>query len=375
MSLKLKIGLLLVLGFLSQRSWLVAQSPGWYLILDAGRGQTLRHRSTMVFDLPRPAQALSLELTRQTRGHRAWAAAMRLPRWGVALHGQDYGNRPVLGYMVAVAPFFELPMLRRGPFSLWWRMNMGFAYHDRSYDRAHNPLNNAIGSALNNYTSFSLIGEAQLGERWLVRAGGHFVHQSNARSRLPNLGLNVPQWRVGLGYQLTAETLHDRLDRNALSYDRGWRYYLRLGLGQVEQKVAGGPRYPVWIISGYAARRISPAQRLLLGLEVSHDAALAAFMRNQDIPPGTPTWDPTRPAAWVGYELGSERLAMMGQVFLYLHDWPGTYGTRFWGTRFGPTYYFGGDDPEARLRPFVGMYLKTHLFIADYFETTVGLRF
>ena len=348
--------------------------PGWYLSADFGQGQTLRHRSTMVFELPRPALAGSLELLRASNGSRDWESVMQLPRWGVSFQWQDFGNRAELGYVYGVTPFFELPIIHRPRLQLWGRMTMGFAYVDRHYDRQLNPINNAIGSALNNYTSFGLIAETPLTKRLNLRFSGYFVHQSNARAQLPNLGLNVPQWRAGLSYRLSKEESTEVRPKSELRFDRRLRYYLRVGLTQVEDKVSDGPKYPVWVVSAFVAERVTPVQRLMLGIELSYDASIRAFMLNQDIPRGFPGWDPLRPAIWAGYELGSERFAMMGQVFVYAHDWPGSYGRQFWGTKFGPTYYFKFGEGE-HFQPFLGIYLKTHLFIADYFESSLGIRF
>ncbi len=368
------IGWIIVLATFMAGPQLVAQSPGSYMVLDAGLGTVVKHRPTMVFPVERAARSVTLEYLRQTDGSKDWATAMIRPNWGVAFHWQDYGNREVLGYVYAISPYLALPILRLGPATLWGRMDMGFAYHDRIFDRETNPLNNAIGSRINNYTSFGILAEAQVTPDIFVRLGGHFAHQSNARARLPNLGLNTPQWRAGIGYRIQPTPTLPPRSRKEISYDRTWHYYARVGFGRIEQKVNDGPRYPIWVVSAFASRRFRPVQRIMVGVEISHDAALAELIRNQDLPPEANV-TATRPAVWAGYELGSDKFGMLGQIFLYLHDKPGSYGKQYWGTRFGPTYYFRGADPNARFTPFVGMYLKTHLFIADYFETSVGIRF
>lgn len=364
-----------LLFWLSGMFPLIAQPGSWGLSLDYARGNTLRHRSTMVFALPRPAQAISLEAIRQTDGRRYAETVLRRFRWGVGLTWLDYGGkREELGFAYSLYPFFDLPLYRNRRLSLWARMGMGLAYVDRSFHRFRNPINNAIGSALNNHTEVALLGEVRLSPHWSLRAGGFFSHQSNAKRTLPNLGLNTPKVRLGVTYRWREDSAVDVIDPAQIPFDQGWHWYARAGLALTENKVPDGPLYPISIAAVYVSRRVNRANQFFGGLEYSHDQSVRAFMTDQDIPDQTPGWYPQKTALLGGYELGCGHFGMTAQALLYLHRLPEGQMAG-WATKFGPHFYLRRQESQPRSNLFFAVYLLTELAVAKYFETSVGVMF
>jgi hypothetical protein len=354
---------------------LVAQSGSWGISLDYARGHTLRHRSSMVFDLPRPAQAISLEAICQTDGRRYAEAVLRRFRWGLGFTWLDYGGqRDELGYAYSLYPFFDLPLLRGPRLSLWARMAMGFSYLDRVYHRSQNPINNAVGSHLNNHTAFALLGELRLDDRWSVRLGGIFSHQSNAKRTLPNLGLNTPKLRGGLTYRFWQDSAVLPLDPVRVPFDHEWHWYGRVGLALTENKVPDGPLYPISVAAVYVSRRVNRANKFFGGLEYSYDQSIRAFMLDQGIPEDTPNWDPQKVAVLGGYEVGCGHFGMTAQALVYLHRLPER-RLAGWGTKFGPHLYLRNQERRPSSNVFFAVYLLTELAVAKYFETSVGIMF
>lgn len=365
----------LILWGLCWASGLMAQPGSWGLSLDYAQGVTLRHRQDMVFALPRPARGWQVEALRQTDGRRYAEATLRRFRWGLGASWLDYGgHRDELGYAWSVYPFFDLPLLRSPRLSLWGRMSMGLAYVDRRFHRLHNPGNNAIGSPLNAHVAITLLAEARLSPRWSLRVAGDFAHQSNAKRVLPNLGLNTARLRGGLTYRWHIDDPVVPMRLDSLPPDRRLRLGLRYGFGLTERGMPDGPGYPVHVATAFVARRISRANRLFTGFEYSYRAEIHAFMQDNDLGEEEQGWYPQRLAWVLGYELGCGHFGMTGQYLLYLQGLPEG-RLAGWGSKFGPQIYLRNQRLHPHRNLFLGVYLLTHLAVAQYFEVSVGAVF
>ncbi|RMG64326.1 MAG: acyloxyacyl hydrolase [Bacteroidetes bacterium] len=367
--LRLLWGILLMLAGLPA----TAQSlpGGMELALDGFQGRTLRHRSTMVFALPRPARGLRLEASWQTDGSRPWHHLHHLPRLGWSVMMLDYVNPEVLGRAWSLVPFIDAFFLRRERLRLGMRVGFGLGWLDHPYDRLTNPGNNAIGSAINNTTMLSLLGQVRVAPHWWLRAGGTLSHNSNARLQVPNLGLNTAKLRLGLAYAITP----DRPVQAAAPLPPARRpvgITLRTGLAYVEEKVPEGPKYPVHVLAAYLDYPLSPKSRLLGGFEAAFDRGIQAFFLDNDIPKGPGNQQPWRYSAIVGHELLIGRVGVMTQTFVYLND---PFSDRdSWGFKLGPQVYLHPPTRQPAANAFLGVYLKAHRAIADYAELVLGVR-
>lgn len=364
--------ILIAACLLPGRAWSQNLPGGLEIALDGYQGRTLRHRATMVFALPQPARALSLEASWQTDGHLPWHHQHGLPRLGWSLVVLDYGNPAVLGRAWSLVPFIDAPLLRRPGLRLGFRVGFGIGWLDRPYDRLTNPGNNAIGSHVNNTTMVSLLGQVRLGSLWWVRAGATVSHNSNARLQVPNLGLNTTKLRLGLAYTLSPARPRQEAPpvpppRRALGLS------LRTGLAYVEEKTPQGPKYPVHVMAAYLDRPLSPKSRVLVGVEAAFDRGIQAFFLDHDIARGPGNRQPWRYSAIVGHELLLGRTGVMTQAFLYLNDPLGDSDS--WGFKLGPQVYLIPPERQPQVNAFVGIYLKAHRAIADYAELVLGMRF
>jgi hypothetical protein len=369
-----KLGALLVM--LSWSWGLLAQSlpSGLQISADAFQGRTIKHRSTMVFALPNPARALSLEVGRQTSGSRVWHQWYNFPRLGWTAWVLDFGNREALGRSYSLHPFLDFFIVRKARFRLMGRLAFGLSWIDTIHHRETNQINNAIGSHWNNHTSLGMIAEAGLTERWRLRAGVSFNHNSNAKLQVPNLGLNSRTFRLGINYQITPEA---EFQRREFDFQPFWRFHARLGLALTEDKIAEGPKYPIWIGNFFVSRTFSPKNRFFFGYEYLFDRSIHEFLINHGTNEPNPNLRFERHAAFVGHEFLIGQVGMMTQVFMYLN--PPFEGRNFWGLKLGPKYYFWhplrNQQRNQRWNVFAGIYLKTHYAIATHAETAIGVSF
>ncbi|MEL6588819.1 MAG: acyloxyacyl hydrolase [Bacteroidota bacterium] len=337
-------------------------------------GFTIRHRpAQMTFGLPDPFGAVSLEMRKQMLGQRYWQGLYGYPKLGWAFLAQEFGNNEVLGRSYSLYPFLDLDLLRKGDFSVSFRLGYSFAWLPRKYDRISNPENTAIGSRLNNLTMLGVLAEYRFAERWTLRLGGQLTHTSNARYKQPNLGLNTAKVRFGLSYQIQPVDSLSQTAYLGFGTIRRWRPYVRAGLGGKEEKIGGGPRYPVYNLAAGVGWVYSLKHQLLLGLNLSYDRAIEAFMIEQDIPfrNESPKFRPIRPSLLIGNEFLFGRVGILTQTFWYL-DKPFV-GDEFMGFQVGPTLYWRHLQDRQGAKLFAGIYLKAHKAVADHVEVSIGI--
>lgn len=335
------------------------------LSLAYGQGLVLKHRpAAMPFDLPAPARSIALEWVRQTRGEQPWHRPFAYPRAGLSLGLLDYGNPQALGKCLSVSAFADFRLAGAKRWQIFFRPAYGLAWVSRPYEREQNPSNSAIGSHVNNSSSLSLQGELKLGGRWRLAGGAALAHQSNARLRLPNLGLNSLCWQAGLRWQVRGEAPFLPAAQSPAS-PPAWRAWLRLGWGMHEQQAPDGPFYSVYAGAAGITRISRPHRRWLAGLSVSYHSSLRHFRLNHDIDPAFPALRPFRSQLFAGHEFLLGRVGISTQAFANLPR----RGAEAWGFRLGPQVYLWR---HAGRECFAGLYLIAHKAVADYAELTLG---
>ncbi len=328
----------------------------------------------MVFELPRVARDYRLEFFYGTRGKKSWQRLYNLPRIGVGLKYLDYGNLDVLGRVFAIYGFIDQKYLQKDPFTLFGRFGHGLSVHSRIFDDQLNPLNNAIGSHLNLHASLGLRMEYLITPQLALRLGAHFAHQSNARISVPNLGLNTLKFSIGMTWHLKREESQPISEPDSSLCLAKWQFIPKLSLGLKEEKVSKGPKYPVYIIGFQIARSIRQKRRILLGLESQWDMAASAFRRNQDIDEEDQGLLIYNPSLSLGHEYLMGRIGLLTQANLYLRKtWE---RPDFFAAKIGTNLYlFSNYDRENKQNLFFGIYIKTHLAVADFMEFALGYQF
>ncbi|MEM7370826.1 MAG: acyloxyacyl hydrolase [Bacteroidota bacterium] len=351
--------------------------PGLQLSLDIYQGNTLRHRPTMVFDLPQPSRMISFELSRQTEGSKPWHKLYGYPRIGWTISMLAYGNREVLGRAYSLHPYLDIFFLRKKRWLLFSRISYGLAYVDRQHDRLTNVENNAIGSGINNHASLNLITEARLTPRLWIRAGGTFSHNSNGKLQVPNLGLNTPKLRLGATYEWTpaAERISVKEARSDNRFVDRLQLHLRYGMAFTEDKVPQGPKYPIRIGSAHLTYQFGRKNRLQLGWEFLNNRSVREFLLNHQVEVSIPSLRYNRHALLIGHEFLLARLGLMTQAFVYMNPPFQAGDPNPWGVKIGPNYYFIPHKDNRNYNFFAGIYLKAHKAIADYVELAVGINF
>lgn len=355
-----------------------AQLPkGWGIESSLHVGRAFKHRSIITIDFPDWSYGAEINFERKTFGTKPWHERCGFPRWGVALSYFYSGNAEQMGHGIGILPHVTVDFVRRPKWRIFGRLAVGLGIITRPFDRRTNPLNNMVSSYLNNNTALRLGTAFDLHPQWELRPSVAFTHFSNAASTLPNFGINIISFQLGLLYR--PQPLYDSDYRYAAPEDRPKRskriqVSAVVSAGVREISTYGGPKYPVYHTSVDAGFYLSTNNRLKAGVEYDYVGAYAAFMRHnvgfvgQDI-----DWKASHLSIFIADEILLGRFSISGQVGIYLTQ---NYGQIwFLNTRLSVRYYLLDPFVENRPTPFLTATMKSHRIIAEYFSVGAGIAF
>ncbi len=339
-------------------------------------GQLVKHKQILNFEVKTPASAAEISLQFQMYGRRNWHYWQNYPLFGVSLLYYNLGNDQTLGNAVGIFPSLSFNAIHTSRFDLKFQIGLGVAYISKYFNPVTNPTNNGIGSAFNNVTSLRLGGKWHFDARWAMLLGGSLTHFSNGASQLPNFGLNIPALYAGLQY--TRQPLQ-KADYQVATESSKPKHRLGLllhaDIGFVEDKLPGGPKYPVYFGSIAAVYHHSKVNRLLVGFEYEQNEAIYAFQQHIN-PPGNEA---------VSRRKSIQKMVFVAEEWLF-GNWgallqAGTYfgenrknATFFIYNKIGVRYYLPEISTPAT-RFFAGIYLKTHQVIAEDISIGCGATF
>jgi hypothetical protein len=368
MRLFLWICLLLGWGTLAQGQ------KGWYVEGSLHIGHAFKHRSTITIDFPDWSLGAEVNLERKTYGTKAWHERCGFPRWGVAIAYHYTGNAQQMGHGIAILPNVTVDFIRKKHWRLFGRLGVGLGLITRPYDRQNNPLNNMVGSYLNNNTSLRLGMAIDLHPQWELRPSATFTHYSNAASTLPNLGINIPSFQLGLCYRPDPVTSEDYVyAAEKPTRNKRIQFSFLAAAGIRELLTSNGAKYPVWQTSIDAGLFLSPNNRLKMGIEYDYIAAYYTFNKhNGGYEDKDLHWQASRLTLFIADEIFIGRFSINAQVGVYLTQNMDQLSPI--SIRVAARYYLL--DPFQNLpAPFLTVSMKAHRIIAEYFSVGAGVSF
>lgn len=350
-----------------------AQTPGISYDLSWFGGEIVRHTPKLKFEVPALSQGVELALRFQKYGTKEWHARQGYPTTGLLLSYFDFGDGAVLGRAYSLSGMLELYFYRNSHWDIYFQPAAGIGLLDRPYDALTNTAGNAVGSVLNSAVSFRIGGHIGLTPHWRLHAGIAFSHWSNGGSYLPNFGINLPAVQLGAEYApaRVSPDAFTQYEKRRLAGHR-WGLQAYAGYTQKEAFVPDGPSYPFYSVSLAAMYAISPCNRLQLGVEYELDMSIYRFGQHillfQDRAEAFE--GASRRMVFLANEFRFGHSGILVQVGTYLGDTsvmvPWTYYNKL-----GYRYYFR-DSGRHRVRPHIGIYMKSHKIIAEYFALGAG---
>lgn len=307
-------------------------------------------------------------------GKKEWHRLYHFPETGLRFMVFFPGNTEVFGHGFSLTPTLSFLIKESGSFQLRFTYCYSLGIITKPYHRLTNPENNVIGSPLNNYILFQLESRWQLSPKWQAGLGMGYSHFSNARTKIPNLGINIPAISVKAGYTLqekpivmSAENLPDVKKFGRLQPG------ISLGYGVNSQKSPGGPVYPVYSGSVSLSTILNNKFRLSAGTKWFFVESLRGFIQNQDIPFEKPGQAATGGIIYAGGEFLLGHWAIVAHLGPYIKK-PYQMNYLLY-TRFGTQWYLFDQQIKPHFQPYLGLYVHAHSGEADFAEFSLGFVF
>lgn len=338
-------------------------------------GKVIKHTSVLRYEEPQFGYGITCNLKSQTYGNKEWHQFHRYPQLGVALSFYDLGNRSQLGYAFGVRPNITLYMKRKPTFNSYFNIGAGLAYLNKIFHPIDNPNNNAIGSHINAMIAFGFGLSWDFKPPWKLNAGFGLTHYSNGAGALPNFGLNFPRINIGLQYtpglNYPTDYLRSEVDKKINSRRFGWTAYTAIGFR--ESISIGGPHYPIYIASAAGTYRFNKVNRLLAGFEYEFNTVAYRFGKHTYS--FTSEKDARRKSSRVLFFLADEFLfgqwSIQIQAGIYVSRSNILKNTLIYN-KIGLRYYLPKMGRSGS-QIYTGVFLKSHISVAEYFSFAVGM--
>jgi hypothetical protein len=311
--------------------------------------------------------AAEVYLNWPTTGSKAWHRLHLYPEPGAALGVVDF-HHPKLGQIWYGITYLEKPFTLRRASGLRLRIGGGLSWSTRPYHPENNFQNAALSSRVNYTMRGELAWAQRLSDAWTLKTGLMITHFSNAAYKVPNSGINVIGWSLGVSHLPHPERLV-RSDADTVHQIAYKPYALHVSGAFTVKEVGlpGGRKHPGGVLSAYGSRRLNAKSALMLGLDATLNTAEKKVIALDTTLTGEQKPDYKRVALTLGHELYiSPRLSLLSQMGVYVYSpYPAE----------APFYLRNGLKCYFLPRLFGAITLKTHYGTADFVEWTVGIKF
>lgn len=295
------------------------QGAGYGIETNFMAGKIIKHTPKIKGPIPPLSTAFELSFVQQTDGRKDWQQRRHYPLLGFGIAVTNYGIDSIYGKCISIFPHMQVPIIRSKKLEWTFRAGFGIGYVTKRFSRAPewDTLNTAIGSHLNNYTTFHTDLRYHINQHWDVQIGANFSHISNAGFRTPNLGLNMAGAHIGLRYFPVSST-PKRIKKSLPKLSNRWLAQARLGISANEYGMGDGPLYPIYIASLYASRRYAGKNKMFAGIDYSYHEGIYAFLRNNEIWTGAERAHSWKSSIFIGNEFLIGRVGLVLQVGVYI---------------------------------------------------------
>jgi hypothetical protein len=285
-------------------------------------------------------------------------------RWGVGLYYMHLGKLAINGHVFAINPFFEFPIHVRKKSSTFLKIGTGIGYFNKRFDPISNPLNRAMSTPFNSAMFFHFLNEHELKNNLSIVYGPGLTHYSNGNFSKPNLGINTPQFNLGLVYQIKPKTSDiqktNRFELTAKNYTE-----IRAGITSKQAAIADPVRKNIYTSSVTYGHLMSPIRYLRAGIDFFHDPLIAY----KPFYPETLNGNKLSETSEIGFRIGQEYhlgiASVIGDLGYYLYK-PTLSRTRSVYINVSIFFHYKNFSFGPRL--------KTHMGIADFMDFGIAYR-
>lgn len=342
-------------------------------------------------EIEQPALFIQCRLGNYADGYKPWHKYYGFPDIGLNITYGSLGNKDVLGEVLSVMGDITLHQKLSEKFFLTETAALGIAHYSTYYNEETNPENVIIGSPFTIFASASLGLNYRLSNRITLGVNAAVLHGSNSHLTLPNVGINIPV--AGINMQYGFED-HNSVPVQAKDddYNKKIRINVRLALGLNEQGTSvspvNGPKYPIYIASVFATKKVGYINKLQAGLEAYYNTGVHDYITSHKMYPDNEKQTSYALVAVGGHEFLLGHLGVLTQAGVYLYNpfYKDEYKNFYNGdvkaklktiftAKLGVQYYIKNINVKDKNQLYVGCYIKTNFGQADFFETGIGYQF
>lgn len=316
--------------------------------------------------------SFELAASRKTFGEKPWHKALNFPETGFSFTYYHFGDNKIFGDAYALTHFVKFYLFRTKVVNSYARIGVGLGFLTRHYDYISNPNNNIVGSTVNLTFSFRLGFEWKLSKQVLLNTAFTFAHFSNGSAKLPNYGINLAMGTVGLKVYPRLGTYNYNCTKvRPKKHDE---VIVRYGLGLYQKNGLNGPTYFAHVASIAYARYTSTANKVFAGVALEYFPGLSDFLYVNDL---TSKKDAKKSSFVTSLFWGDEVLVGRIGYFIGLGVYvPGSkIMTKPIYFKTGCNYYLAEFGKRKGFKCFVGMNVKSHTSVAQYWEVATGMCF
>lgn len=281
---------------------------------------------------------------------------------GLSFSFGSLGNEKILGNYIGLTTFYTLPIFHSNRNEFDFRVGAGLSYVNKIFNLENNQKNSAISSNFNALIDFSFYHSISILNRYDIYYGLAFKHLSNGATRVPNLGLNYPELRLGVG--LKSVKKNNLVDiNNPVRLKSSISF---VGGGFFKQIIENyGVNYPVYYGSIFSQFGLKQNLSCEVGLDAMYNSSLVyLFYSNKNLI--VDNSNAFQVGAYVGGNAHINKLHLLIGMGGYVFD-------RY---RLNGEFYH---KLSLRYKPFsnfvFGIGIKSHWLNADYFELVGGFVF
>ncbi|OFX21804.1 MAG: hypothetical protein A2033_05825 [Bacteroidetes bacterium GWA2_31_9] len=325
-------------------------------------GFIMPHRPSMRYNIISHIPAFEVKLSKQHQGEKFWHQYYRFPLTGLGAYYASLENPNVLGHVYAFYGFINIPIMRRNTYSFNYEISSGAAYLDKPYDNSENYYNVSIGSGINFYFNFSFDLKVRLFKRLDLVNRISFKHFSNGAFKVPNQGINVISYNLGLRYSLIKnKSEFKRIDLQ--KFIKKNEIYAIVSGGTKEIQPPEIKNYPTASLSINLTRQISRQRKLGFGTDVFYDESLRTVYSRKQLE--YESINLFRGGIFLSHELVFSKISIVIQSGYYYYSKSKNDGIFY--HRFGLRYF-------ASNKMILNFALKSHFAKADFIEFGIGYK-
>jgi hypothetical protein len=244
-------------------------------------------------------------------------------------------------------------------FEFTGKVGTGLAYGTKVFDQQMNPKNMVISTHFNSLVCFGVQYRYFL-QNFHVVGGIDMTHMSNAATRMPNLGINLPYLSLGLGKTFNKNEEVEKPEE--ILELRTWKFNLLGIISFKEIYPVGGKKYPVFALTIFGKRYFTNKSGMEAGIDLIYKTSIVDDNKNID----KSKKDIGQLGLYSAYVVPLNRLNFIVGMGVYAYD------NYLVADRL---YHRIGLRYQAHDKILVNLTLKSHWGRADYAEFGLGYTF